>query len=404
MPKKLDVYFKMERIGELEQNNHGQMRFTYVSEWLENPAAFAVSQSLPLQAETFTQKECRPFFAGILPEDTIRKLVARNLGISANNDFSMLEKIGGECAGALTFLPKDEQIVTSANQYKELSKQDLIVLLEKLVSQPLLAGEKNVRLSMAGVQDKLPVAVQNGRISIPLSNSPSTHILKPTNERFKDLHYNEIFCMSLARKIGLQVAKIELKNISGIEFLLIERYDRIIENDEIVRLHQEDFCQAIGIVPEQKYQNEGGPSLKSCFELIRRASTIPALDLERLIKAVIFNLLIGNCDAHGKNFSLLYQKEGITLSPLYDLINTLYYENLTTKMAMKIGKEYDANKIDQRQFEMLAEQISFSKPGIHKLVAVTADKVLSTLSKMPIQNEVEASISTIIKKRCKRFC
>jgi len=403
MSKKLHVYLNSEHVGELEQNKHGQMTFRYIPEWLNSSLAFPISCSLPMREETFTEKECRPFFAGILPEDTARKLIAKNLGISANNDFSMLEKIGGECAGAITFLDESEKLNKTINQYEALNDQTLVELLQKLTYQPLLAGQKNVRLSMAGVQDKLPVHVKNGKFSIPLGSSPSTHILKPINIHFSGLHYNEAFCMTLASACGFLTADAEIKSISGIEFLLIERYDRYLNDGKIVRLHQEDFCQATAIVPERKYQSEGGPSFKNCFALLRHSSVVPVVDLERLIEAVIFNVLVGNCDAHGKNFSLVYGQHGITLAPLYDLVCTTYYKSLTTKMAMKVGKEYDVNKIKLGHFEVLAEQIGFSKAAIRNYVNATTEKVLSVLAEVPITNQIEADIAEIIKYRCERF-
>jgi len=402
MSKKLDVYLKDKWVGELEQNKHGEMTFTYVSAWLKNSEAFAISHSLPLPAETFNQKECRPFFAGVLPEDNQRKLIARNLGISANNDFSMLEKIGGECAGTVTFVVSGSPLDTISDQYQEVNEQALTDLLQKLAYQPLLAGERNIRLSMAGVQDKIPVRIHEGKISIPLNNAPSTHILKPNNEGFPGLLYNEAFCLSLARKAGLTAATAEIKSVSGIEYLLIERYDRVVTDGQIQRLHQEDFCQALGVVPERKYQNEGGPSLKDCFSLIREVSALPVFELEKLIGAVIFNVLIGNCDAHGKNFSLLYGS-GCELSPLYDLVCTVYYDHLSTKMAMKVGKEYDVNKINLKQFEILAEHIGFTRAGICKHVFRMAEKVSSVIDNMQTRNSIEEDIAKIINRRCKKF-
>ena len=164
--------------------------------------------------------------------------------------------------------------------------------------------------------------------------------------------------MQLARAIGLSVVNVEIGNVKGIDYLLVERYDRAWSKDagSLTREHQEDFCQALGIVPEHKYQNEGGPSIKQCFELVRAASSTPVIDLQALLDAVIFNWLIGNNDAHGKNFSLVYHGEissGLQtrLSPLYDLISTVYYPELSAKMAMKLGGEYFSERIAPANFE-----------------------------------------------------
>jgi len=270
-------------------------------------------RNLPLRKAPFTQKECRGFFAGLLPEQSQRQLFARNLGISARNDFAMLEQIGGECAGAVTFLPSGQTLQESVHRYRDLSDEELVVVIKTLPRRPLLAGDEDVRLSLAGAQDKVAVKVSGDRISIPLGGAPSTHILKPAHERFGGLVFNEVLCLRLANAAGIPAAKAEARSIEGIDYALIERYDRKVKQTpagpEYGRLHQEDFCQALGIVSEHKYQNEGGPSLKQCFDLLRAVSSAPVIDLQRLLDSAVLNYLIGNHDAHGKNFSLVYGRD-----------------------------------------------------------------------------------------------
>src|SRR5437868_1340498 len=295
------------------------MVFDYDKGWLDRAGAAPLSQSLPLRAKRFRNKECRGFFAGILPEESKREIIARNLGISARNDFAMLERIGGECAGAVTFMPKGEPLPTREPGYRTLSQDGLVAILRELPRRPLLAGEKGVRLSLAGAQDKLAIRMEEGAICVPLGGAPSTHILKPDVERFAGVVFNEAFCMQLAAAAGLPAAPVEIRKIDDLDYLLVERYDRLhrvgVDGSPVIeRLHQEDFCQALGIVSEQKYQKEGGPSLKQCFALVRDVSSAPVIDLARLLDAVIFNYLAGNNDAHGKNFSLLY-RSGATGEP-----------------------------------------------------------------------------------------
>ena len=256
-----------------------------------------------------TANDCRGFFAGILPDESQREIIARNLGISARNDFAMLEQIGGECAGAVTFIPEGTSLPEREDTYRPISRPELAEILRTLPRRPLLAGEEGIRLSLAGAQDKIVVHVSGGQISIPLNGAPSTHILKPAIERFAGVVFNEALCMRLARAVGLQAVNVEIGNVEGIDYLLVERYDRAVSADSksLKREHQEDFCQALGIVPEHKYQSEGGPSLKQCFDLVRATSATPVIDLQALLDAVIFNWLIGNHDAHGKNFSLVYR-------------------------------------------------------------------------------------------------
>src|SRR5215475_8529638 len=184
MTRTLDVYLHRDFVGKLVQNDDGRMRFNYAETWLKNPEARPLSFSLPLRKERFTQKECRGFFGGVLPEQNQRELAARNLGISATNDFAMLEKIGGECAGAVTFMPSGQRLSENTIRYRDLSDDDLVSILKTLPSHPLLAGEEGVRLSLAGAQGKIAVRVLGNKLSIPLDNAPSTHILKPAHEHF----------------------------------------------------------------------------------------------------------------------------------------------------------------------------------------------------------------------------
>ena len=150
----------------------------------------------------------------------------------------------------------------------------------------------------------------------------------------------------------------------------------------IVRLHQEDFCQALGVVSEMKYQSEGGVSLKQAFGLLRAVSRVPAIDLQNLLDATVFNFFIGNNDAHGKNFSLLYESGTVRLSPFYDLLSTVYYPELSDTMAMKIGGEYTPENIYPRHFEKLAEDAGLSKPMVLKRVPLIADKILTALTEV----------------------
>ncbi len=397
----LDVYLHQERVGQLIQDEQGQMVFDYVKSWLDNPKAVPLSHSLPLRSERFKSNECRGFFAGILPEQDKREKIARNLGISARNDFAMLEQIGGECAGAVTFMLQDEPLPSLNYHYRALSEQELANILQELPRRPLMAGKDDVRLSLAGAQDKIAVHVADGKISLPLGGAPSTHILKPAIEHFKDLVFNEAFCMQLANAVKIPTAQVSTHQVQEIDYLLVKRYDRV--NDEVGfthRLHQEDFCQAFGIPPEIKYQNEGGPSISQCMGLLRTVSSIPAIDLQHLVDAVIFNLLIGNFDAHGKNFSLVYHGGTIRLAPLYDVLSTVYYPELSKKMAMKIGGEYLADKICPRHFEKLAEEARLGKALVKNRVPELIELVLIALNKMDINHPVADKLAKLITQRC----
>jgi serine/threonine-protein kinase HipA len=408
MDRILDVYLHNDLAGHLIQNPGGQMVFEYVETWLNKPGATALSQSLPLRQKRFNRNECRGFFAGILPEESKREIIARNLGISARNDYAMLEQIGGECAGAVTFVPAGQPLPERNYSYRKLSTEELAGILRELPRHPLLAGEDGIRLSLAGAQDKIAVRIEGADICLPLGGAPSTHILKPAVERFEGVVFNEALCLKLASAAGLPTATVEIRHDEGIDYLLVERYDRVHREASgkpvVERLHQEDFCQAQGIVSEMKYQKEGGPSLKQCFALLREVSGTPVVDLARLLDAVIFNYLIGNNDAHGKNFSLLYHGIGtndpeIRLAPLYDLVSTIYYPELSRNMAMKIGGEYSSEKVMPKNFEKLAEEARLGKPLVSSRVRELADKVIATLPQVEIAHPVAEKVAALIRQR-----
>jgi len=405
MARRLNVYLDRGLVGQLIQDDGGQLLFEYAESWLGNPNAIPLSHSLPLREEQFTQKECRGFFGGILPEAVNRKTIARILGISDKNDFAMLEQIGGECAGAITFLPQGTEAPADDSRYREISNAELARILRELPRRPLMAGEDDIRLSLAGAQDKIAVRVENGRISIPLGSAPSSHILKPAIATYEGVVFNEAFCMGLATEAGLDTAKTTTARVEDIDYLLVERYDRHRdEDDQIRRVHQEDFCQALGIPSEIKYQSEGGPSLTDCFTLLRDASTSPVIDIRALLDAVLFNLIIGNHDAHAKNFSLLYLPDGSTrLAPLYDLIATVFYPELTDKMATKMGGESKSNLIFPKHVERFARNAGLAVPPTLARVSAVATTILEAMRNVDKPDEISKKVAALISERVERF-
>ncbi len=382
MRRLLHVFLYDRFVGLYAQTEDGLTEFTYDPKYLKEADALPLSQSLPLRSQTYTHHECRGFFAGILPEGENRKIIARNLGVSAGNDFSLLDQVGGECAGAVTFMKPGSKPTPLESQYRKLSDKELIGIINDLPMRPLLAGREGIRLSLAGAQDKLAVYLKGEDIYLPMGNAPSTHILKPAIERYAGIVENEAYCMKLAKAIGLNVAEVEIRTAGNKKFLLVERYDRIITEDAsmpLKRIHQEDFCQALGIAPERKYQLEGGVSIKQCFDLLRAVSTTPLPDLRAMLDAVIFNFLICNHDAHGKNFSLLYPKgdEGfdVRLSPLYDLICTSTYPDLDKNMAMSIGGKFKSEKVDLSHFEAMADETGLGRALVKARVKEVAKEV-----------------------------
>jgi serine/threonine-protein kinase HipA len=356
MTRSLDVWWDGRRVGRLTQDRHGDLGFAYAAEWLDSDDAPALSASLPKRAKPFTRRECRPFFGGLLPEEGQRDAAAAALGVSRGNDFALLDRLGGDVAGALQLLPLGEAPRDAAGPFRPriLDDDQLIGVLDALPGRPLLAGRDGMRLSLAGAQSKLPVVLADYRIALPAPDQPTTHIIKPPIARFSGTTANEAFVMTLAGLVDLVVARTHAQSVGDRSFLLVERYDRITEGKHVRRVHQEDFCQALGVPSERKYAAEGGPGFKECFGLVRRVSARPALDVLNLLDAAIFNLIVGNADAHGKNFSILYGAQGPRLAPLYDLLSTVAYPELSPKLAMKIGGRATLEEMDARAWEAFA--------------------------------------------------
>jgi serine/threonine-protein kinase HipA len=309
----------------------------------------------------------KSFFSNLLPESAVRKLISKQLGISDKNDFMLLKRIGGECAGAISILPESE-MPESPDQYKyrSLSDMQLTDLIMQIPRRPLLAGQEGIRISLAGAQEKLALFYKDPDFYIPTNGAPSNVILKPAMAHFQSSIENECFCMMLANSVNLNVPPVSIIRKESQQVLLIKRYDRYLDNDVLKRIHQEDLCQAMGLSHELKYQVDGGPGLKACFDFVRMYSANPIKDLQQLIEWVFFNFLIGNMDAHAKNLSFMYQGKQIRLAPFYDMMCTNIYKDLSQKLAMKIGGENRPEWIMGRHWDRFAEEIKISKIVLRK--------------------------------------
>jgi serine/threonine-protein kinase HipA len=360
----LSVFLGGKLVGSLERTGPSRYRFAYSKDAIEggwsDPMA-RLSASLPLREERFKPSESAPFFEGLLPEGAVRATIANKLGLSEANGFGMLAALGADCAGAVMVLPED-QPSQPGPLARPLSASQVGELLRDLPRDPLgiEVDPEGVRLSLGGVQDKLVlVRLPSGDFAQPLGGMASNCLLKPEHERFEGLAVNEAFCMGVAAAAGNETAATELLELDGIRCLYSERFDRTVDADgTTVRLHQEDMCQALGLLPTQKYEAEGGPSVASVIALLRRQpSPRIALDVNAFVRAALTGFLLGNSDAHGKNFSLLYDPAtGVRLAPLYDVVSTAVYDGLTPRLAMAIGGEDDPSQVDLLSWERLGTE------------------------------------------------
>ncbi|MCU7920205.1 MAG: type II toxin-antitoxin system HipA family toxin [Candidatus Thiodiazotropha sp. (ex Epidulcina cf. delphinae)] len=272
--------------------------------------------------------------------------------------------------------------------------------------------DERPRLSLAGAQDKCPVLVQNGDYFLPQQEAPSSHILKFELADYRHLPAYETFTTLLAGSIGLQVVEIELQSIEQVRYALIARYDRVLdEQGEVQRLHQEDFCQALGYGYEKKYQEHGGPTFAQCFRLVLDTSSEPAIDSLHLLRWQIFNVLAGNSDGHAKNLSLLHLPNGETrLAPFYDLICTRAIERIDYHLAFDVGGKRNPDAITQAHWDRLAEQCDVRARFLGSLLEETAARLLENLAQVKETFKVRFGaypalqrIEQLVTKQCQRI-
>jgi len=411
--KQLSIRLHGKQVGILEQTPTGKMKFTY-----DASAAQAISIGMPIREEPYNETQTEAYFGGLLPEsETARKIIGRRFSINPNNTFSLLKAIGYDCAGAISCHSIEEpQTIQDSFPLtgRIITENELYQHIKELPKRPLFIEVDGLRLSLAGAQDKAAVCMIDNQIALAENNCPTTHILKPSSQHFEGIAENEYFCLRIAKHIGLPVPDIQLRRIRDITYLLIERYDRRIKENFVERIHQEDFCQALGVLTSKKYQNDNGPGFKDCFELLKKTSQ-PAVDRNLLASALVFNYLVCNMDAHGKNFSLLHHSQSnVRLTPFYDILCTQIYSDLISKMAMKIGTQYETNNLFPRHWEQLCKDINYRYIAIKKLLKDQAELILKIATaekevlvaagyQVKTINKIMSVIEDNLKRTLKRF-
>ena len=404
----LNVFLNDKHIGILEKDGYGGVNFQY-SDYTDR----ILSLSLPIQKEPFENKQCRGFFNGLLPEsEHTRITIGKKYGINPKNDFSILQVIGYDCAGAVSFFDSDDEQTPSKYlqesyeiDYTPLSDDELEKFINELPQKPLATGIEDMRLSLAGAQDKTSIIVVDGQIGIPKDNVPTSHILKPAINGFNETIENEFICIKTAKALGINVPDVKIGYANKTKFFLIQRYDREIIDNKIKRIHQEDFCQASNIPSAYKYQAEGGVDFKRCFEILR-ATSQPAVAINQFIQLMIFNYLIGNNDAHGKNFSILHYENGeIKFAPAYDILCSQVYPELSNKMAMKIGGHYKHDEILLRHFEKLANENDISFTQLKKVIKNQCENLPIIVEDVinSFDNKIGKDILSVVQKNCTKL-
>ena len=304
-----------------------------------------LSLTLPVANRRYPQGVVRTFLDGLLPEGDSRTAIARDVGVAPTDTYGLIRALGRDCAGAVVMQPVGaaEPAQPTTLTAEPIDDETLETIVRDLRTAPLGVGGR-VRISLAGVQEKVVLTrLPDGRWGRPIDGTPSTHILKPEIAAFPDAVQNEVFCMRLAQNLGLPAANVATTAIAGRRVIVVERFDRRVTLDgDVERIHQEDFCQATGTPPEAKYEENGGPSLRKIAAILANVAEPNAV--ERLLAAMTVNALIGNGDAHAKNFSLQHNPTGsLTLAPLYDLLSTLDYGD--DRLAMHIDNVHRTNRV-----------------------------------------------------------
>jgi serine/threonine-protein kinase HipA len=373
----LPVYFEQRLVGAVDVDKSGP-GFTYDPDWVALRGAFPISITMPLKSERIASDIFLPWSANLLPESEQLRTLGQLLGMARSDVIGLLSAIGGDTAGALSIGQPGR---TATVQWRPLGKPDeLERLIEGLPNKPLLAGEEGVSMSLAGVQTKLAVAIDDaGRVCVPINGSPSTHILKPDSPRLWGGVQNEAFCLTLARRLKIPTPNITTGRVGKRSYLLVQRYDRTVVGGRWRRLHQEDYCQALGRPPSAKYESNQtgicGPTLKDMFALTRRHMS--PIDILQLLDMVVFNVLTCNTDAHAKNYSIMIRGNGASLAPIYDVMCGEVWENVTKNLVQKIGGTNRGDHLNGKQWQRFAQECGLNPRQVLDRIGALAKLVIA---------------------------
>lgn len=387
-PERLWVVRVRTILADLERDAKNELTLRYRPDVVETAHAQPlISVSLPVRTEPYGHAAVTSFFDGLLPEGIIRERLATRFRLDPADVFSMLREFGRDCAGALSIVPDGTDLGgVPESDVLWLDDAALARRIAELDVRPL-ADEpaEEIRISLAGAQRKMVVIVNGKRIGLPRGTTPSTHILKPASDErrttrqdrltYPSLMANEAFCMEVSRRAGLSTANVSVREIEGSAVLLIERYDRAPNDGGVVRIHQEDFCQALGVPSRLKYEKDGGPGARDYLDLVRRWSADVLVDQNELLDRLAFNYLIGNADAHAKNFSLVHGNAGLRLAPAYDLLSTFAYPHLSKEMATAINGMFDSRALRPVHWHKWFNQLEVSARLYAERYAALAERV-----------------------------
>lgn len=361
-----------------------RLSFAYEEAWRNDADAYPLSLSMPLGAKEHGPTPSEAFLWGLLPDnEAVLARWANRFQVSARNVFALLSHVGEDCAGAVQFVTPDrlEALPSGEEDAIEwLTEGDVAQRLRTLREDHAawrLARDTG-QFSLAGAQPKTALLLQNERWGVPSGRLPTTHILKSPTGHFEGHAENEHICLRLARALGLPAALSKVMRFKDEVAIVVERYDRLNQGNDFIRVHQEDICQALGVMPTRKYQNEGGPTPERIVELLRTVSTDREVDVQIFVAAMGFNWLIAGADAHAKNYSLLLAAGRVRLAPLYDVASILPYDQFDirkVKLAMKVGGEYKLSQIGLQDWRKFARGLRIDADALIASMATMAEQI-----------------------------
>jgi serine/threonine-protein kinase HipA len=373
----LPVYFEQRLVGTIDVDKTGP-GFTYDGGWIRLRGAFPISTTMPLRPDRVGPDVFLPWAANLLPENEQLRTLGQLLGMARSDVIGLLSAIGGDTAGALSIGQPGR---TSSVQWRPLTTPaELEAVLEDLPNKPFLVGEEGVSMSLAGAQSKLAVAVDEAhRICIPMNGSPSTHILKPDSPRLPGGVQNEAFCLTLARRMKIPTPDATTGRAGRRTFLLVKRYDRTDVGGRWRRVHQEDYCQALGLPPSAKYEANQtgirGPNLKDMFDVTRRH--LPATEIIRLLDLAVLNILCCNTDAHAKNYSIMIRGNGASLAPIYDIMCGEVWGSVTKNLAQTIATKSRGDDIKGKDWQRFARECGLNSKQVTDRVGALARSAIA---------------------------
>ncbi len=425
----LNVLINNRLCGRLEKQPGGAISFQYDGSWLDWRSAFPISLSLPLQESPWRGEAVVAVFDNLLPDNiSVRRQVAERTGAEGADAYSLLEQIGRDCVGAMQFLPDGEEAdVRRPIQGEPINDEEIERLLANLARAPLgIDPETEFRISVAGAQEKTALLRHDGQWMRPIGTTPTTHILKPqlgeipTSSGVIDLSdsvENEHFCLALMESFGLPVARTEIATFGNRKVLVVERFDRAPRGDRLLRLPQEDFCQALSIPSSRKYQKDHGPSAVSLITRLQESDD-PLSDQAKVFKSQIIFWLIGATDGHAKNFSLFLRPGGrFELTPFYDVLTAqpafdakhIPHKHFTVAMSAGANPHYKILDIHGRHFVETAKAAGLGPTPIRRVLDEVLEAAPSAadkaLAKMPADfpQAIHASVASAIKTRLPRL-